>query len=69
MQLQTFTPLRQADLRQSNNRTTMLKSGGSYHKLGVTYLKQINTDQLHRYFVNRLKELGLDVTAIPATAA
>lgn len=69
MQLQTFTPLRQADLRQSNNRTAMLKSGGSYHKLGVTYLKQINTDQLHRYFVNRLKELGLDVTAIPATAA
>jgi hypothetical protein len=47
----------------------ILKSGQGYHELGGNYLeKQINEDQLQRYFVNRLQRLGLKVTLEPATA-
>jgi transposase len=44
---------------------TMLKTGRSYHELGGNYLEQINKDQLQRYFVKRLRRLGLTVTVEP----
>jgi len=43
----------------------MLKTGRSYHELGGNDLEQINKDQLQRYFVKRLRGLGLTVTVEP----
>ena len=48
---------------------TMLKNSRSYQDLGGNYLEQINKDQLQRYFLKRLRRLGLKVTIEPATAA
>ena len=45
---------------------TMLKTGKTYDELGGTYLEQINKDQLQRYYLKRLQQLGLTVTAKPA---
>ena len=36
------------------------------HLAVYVYLKQINRDQLQRYFVKRLQKLGLTVTVAPA---
>ena len=47
----------------------MLKTGQSYHELGGNYLEQINKDQLQRYFVKRLTNLGLKVTVEPVPEA
>ena len=45
---------------------TMLKTGRTYHQLGGGYLDLINKEQLQRYFVKRLQNLGLTVTLAPA---
>jgi len=45
---------------------TMLKTGRTYHELGGGYLDLINKEQLQRYFVKRLQNLGLTVTLVPA---
>ena len=45
---------------------TMLKTGRTYHELGGGYLDLINKEQLQRYFVKRLQNLGLTVTLEPA---
>jgi transposase len=47
----------------------MLKMGKDYHELGGNYLKQINKDQLQRYFVKRLQRLGFKVIVEPAAEA
>jgi transposase len=47
----------------------MLKTGRSYHELGGNYLEQINKHQLQRYFVKRLRNLGLKVTVEPVPEA
>jgi transposase len=47
---------------------TMLKKGRSYQDLGGDYLERINKDQLQRYFVKRLQNLGLKVTIQSVTA-
>jgi transposase len=48
---------------------TMPKNSRSYQDLGGDYLEQINKDQLQRYFLKRLRRLGLKVTIEPTTAA
>jgi transposase len=45
---------------------TMLKTGRTYQDLGGNYLERINADQLQRYYVKRLQNLGLTVTLTPA---
>lgn len=43
----------------------MLKTGRSYYELGGGYLEQINKNQLQRYYVKRLRRLGLSVQVQP----
>lgn len=47
----------------------MLKTGQSYHELGGNYLDQINKEQLQRYLVKRLTNLGLKVMVEPVPEA
>ena len=46
---------------------TMLKTGNTYHELGGNYLEQTNKAHLQRYFLKRLRRLGLNVSVAPAT--
>jgi transposase len=43
----------------------VLKTGRTYQELGGTYLEEINKERLQRYFLKRLKGLGLKVTVEP----
>ena len=47
----------------------MLKTGQGYYELGGDYLEQINKDQFQRYYVKRLRRLGLQVTVGPVPEA
>jgi len=45
---------------------TMLNTGRTYEELGGNYLEQVNKVQLQRYFLKRLRGLGLTVTITSA---
>jgi transposase len=45
---------------------TMLKTRRSYQDLGGNYLDRINADQLQRYYLKRLQNLGVTVVVTPA---
>jgi hypothetical protein len=45
---------------------TMLNTGHTYEELGGNYLEQVNKVQLQRYFLKRLRGLGLTVTITSA---
>jgi len=43
----------------------MLKTGRTYYELGGNYFEQTNKAQFQRYFLRRLRGLGLSVVVEP----